>query len=127
MLSPPSQSGLGKNAPRRIAKLTPNPDCEGGDMRQATRGSVAALARLVLAACLAVSTVGATDLRLIDAVKRRDPKGFDKLLAQGADINASAPDGATALAWAAFLDLPDMAGKLIAAGAKVNTSGDYGE
>jgi hypothetical protein len=31
-LSPPSQSGLGKNVSRRIAKLTPNPDCEGGDI-----------------------------------------------------------------------------------------------
>ena len=45
------------------------------------------------------------DLRLMDAVKRRDVKAFETLLAQGIDINASAPDGATALAWAAFLDL----------------------
>ena len=43
------------------------------------------------------------------------------------NINAAAPDGATALAWAAFLDLPDMAVKLLDAGAKVNTAGDYGE
>jgi ankyrin repeat protein len=88
---------------------------------------VAALARLVLGACLAVSAAWASDLRLIDAVKRRDVKAFDKLVAQGADINASSPDGATALAWAAFLDLQDVAEKLIAAKAKVNTSGDYGE
>ena len=83
--------------------------------------------KFALTLCLAITTAWASDLRLIDAVKRRDPKAFDKLLSQGADINASAPDGATALAWAAFLDLPGMADKLLAAGAKVNTSGDYGE
>jgi len=80
-----------------------------------------------LALFLAFATAWGTDLRLIDAVKRRDPKAFDKLLASGADVNAAAPDGATALAWAAFLDLPDLAQKLMAAGAKINTAGDYGE
>jgi ankyrin repeat protein len=69
----------------------------------------------------------ATDLRLIDAVKRRDAKAANALLAQHANINAALPDGATALAWAVFLDLPDIATKLIAAGANVNTAGEYGE
>jgi ankyrin repeat protein len=85
------------------------------------------LAKTGLAFCLAISAAWASDLRLMDAVKRRDPKAFDSLLKQGADINATAPDGATVLAWATFLDLPDMAGKLIAAGAKINTANDYGE
>jgi ankyrin repeat protein len=76
---------------------------------------------------LAAVAATAADLRLLDAVKRRDAKAFDRLLAEGADLNAAAPDGATALAWAAFLDLPDIAGKLLAAGAKINTAGDYGE
>ncbi|MGA3186774.1 MAG: ankyrin repeat domain-containing protein [Bryobacteraceae bacterium] len=81
------------------------------------------------AACLALaaSLAGAADLRLLDAVKRRDSKAFEALLQQHADIDAAAPDGATALAWASFLDLREMAEKLIAAGAKVNTVGDYGE
>ncbi len=83
--------------------------------------------KIGLVICLALTTAWASDLRLVDAVKRRDPKAFDKLLAQGADVNAPAPDGATALAWAAFLDLPDMAGKLMATGAKINTASDYGE
>lgn len=77
---------------------------------------------LALGPCLA-----AADLRLLDAVKRRDPKAFEALLEQRADIDAPAPDGATALAWASFLDLREMAEKLISAGAKVNTTGDYGE
>lgn len=72
-------------------------------------------------------TLSATDLRLLDAVKRRDARAFDALLAQRADIDATAPDGATALAWASFLGLSDMAGKLIATGAKVNSANDYGE
>ena len=59
--------------------------------------------------CLAITTTWASDLSLIDAVKRRDPKAFDKLLAQGVDINASSPDGATALAWASFLDFAGYA------------------
>lgn len=80
-----------------------------------------------LALVLAAATAFAADLRLLDAVKRRDAKAFDTLLAQGADINAAAPDGATALAWAVFLNLQDIAEKLIAKGAKINTAGDYGE
>jgi ankyrin repeat protein len=49
------------------------------------------------------------------------------LIAQHADINAALPDGATALAWAVFLDLPDIATKLLEAGANVNAAGEYGE
>ena len=81
-----------------------------------------------LGVCLAIATsLAASDLRLLDAVKRRDPKAFETLLTQRVEIDAAAPDGATALSWAAFLDLRDMAEKLISAGAKVNTAGDYGE
>jgi uncharacterized protein len=77
---------------------------------------------------LAAATCWATsDYRLIDAVKRRDAKAAAELIKQHADINAALPDGATALAWAVFLDLPDIATQLIDAGANVNTSGEYGE
>ena len=72
------------------------------------------------------SSLVAADLSVLDAVKRRDPKAVDALLQQHADVNSTAPDGATALSWAAFLDQRDMAEKLLAAGAKVNTAGDYG-
>ena len=75
----------------------------------------------------AASCWAAGDLRLIEAVKHRDTKAFETLAGTGADIDAVAPDGATALAWAVFLDLQDVAEKLIAKGAKVNTAGDYGE
>jgi uncharacterized protein len=83
--------------------------------------------KLALALWATAAISWAADVRLLDAVKRRDAKAFDILLAQKADIDAKAPDGATALSWAVFLNLQDMAEKLIAAGAKVNTAGDYGE
>jgi ankyrin repeat protein len=69
----------------------------------------------------------ATDYSLIDAIKRRDSKAADALIARRANIDAALPDGATALAWAVFLDLQDTALKLIDAGANINTAGDYGE
>ena len=37
------------------------------------------------------------DLRLLDAVKRRDPKAVTALLQLRSDVNAAQPDGATAL------------------------------
>ena len=40
------------------------------------------------------------DLRVLDAVKRRDQKAFTSLMRAKADLNAAQPDGATALAWA---------------------------
>lgn len=75
----------------------------------------------------AASCWAATDYSLIDAIKRRDIRAADALLARHADVNAALPDGATALAWAVFLDLQDTALKLIEAGANVNAKGDYGE
>jgi ankyrin repeat protein len=83
---------------------------------------------MVLAAlvCAGVSLAG-TDLRLLDAVKRRDRKTFLALLKAKAEINAAQPDGATALAWASYLDDRDSAVALLTAGAKVNTSDEYGE
>ena len=67
------------------------------------------------------------DLRLIDAVKRRDHKAVTLLVAQHADVNQAQPDGATALAWAAYLDDAATAESLLTAGAKANTSDEYGE
>jgi ankyrin repeat protein len=75
----------------------------------------------------AASCWAAADYSLIDAIKRRDVKAADVLITQHANLNAALPDGATALAWAVFLDLQDTAAKLVDAGANVNTRGDYGE
>src|SRR4051812_26969510 len=67
------------------------------------------------------------DLRLLEAVKRRDQHAFASLLRAKADVNAAQPDGATALAWAVYLGERGMAEALLDAGADVNTADEYGE
>ena len=44
----------------------------------------------------AATCLAASDVRLADAVKRRDRKAVTSLLAQKADVNGAQPDGATA-------------------------------
>ena len=84
-------------------------------------------ARRGAAACWPRRRLAAGDLRLVDAIKRRDHKAVTSLMAQHADVNAAQPDGATALAWAAYLDDRESAELLLAAGAKVKTADEYGE
>ena len=67
------------------------------------------------------------DLRVLDAVKRRDQKAFTSLIKSKADLNATQPDGATALAWAVHLGQRSMAEALLDAGANANTVDEYGE
>jgi uncharacterized protein len=69
----------------------------------------------------------ARDVRLLDAVKRRDEKAFAALLGAKADVNAAQPDGATALAWAVHLGERGMAEALLDAGANADTADEYGE
>lgn len=86
------------------------------------------LARTAAAALLlALWAFAATDLRLVEAVKRRDHKAVAALLAAKVNVNAAQPDGATALSWAAYLDDAPTAFQLLAAGANPNTSDEYGE
>src|SRR5262245_30795029 len=67
------------------------------------------------------------DLRLLDAVKRRDDKTFTALLKSKVDVNVAQPDGATALAWAIHLGERRMAAALLEAGANANAADEYGE
>src|SRR5712691_13253470 len=76
---------------------------------------------------MAASCLAASDLRLVDAVKRRDPKAVTSLLRERADVNATQPDGATALGWAVYLGATETAELLLAAGANVNKADEYGE
>jgi ankyrin repeat protein len=64
---------------------------------------------------------------LLDAVKRRDHNAVKALIKARVDVNVAQPDGATALAWAIYLDDAEAAEMLMAAGAKVNTADEYGE
>jgi ankyrin repeat protein len=68
----------------------------------------------------------ASDLRLVEASQKDDKEAVRSLLKQHADVNASQPDGATALAWAAHWDDLETADLLIHAGADVNKVNDYG-
>ena len=79
-----------------------------------------------LAAAL-VSTAGAAEMRLIDAIKDQNHKAALSLIASHADVNAALPDGSTPLAWAAYEDDTETALALIKAGAKIETADQYGE
>ena len=68
----------------------------------------------------------AADLSLIEAVKSGDQSTVSTLVQRGADVNAAAPDGATALHWAAHRDDLVSADLLIAAGADADATNDYG-
>lgn len=70
--------------------------------------------------------VAAGDLRLVEAVKRKDQDAVRSLLAQRVDVNASEGDGATALMWAVHAHDAQTTDLLIRAGANVNAANDNG-
>jgi ankyrin repeat protein len=82
----------------------------------------------ILVLIISVTTVSAVaqDVRLVDAVKVRDQYSVLQLLEDNIDVNATAPDGSSALAWAAHWDDMKTAELLIRAGADANISNEYG-
>ena len=63
---------------------------------------------------------------LADAAQRQDRQAVLAMLAKKADVNATQPDGATALHWAAYAEDAEMTAALIRAGANVNVRNTYG-
>jgi len=63
---------------------------------------------------------------LIEAAKGGDWEAVRALLEQGADVTATAPDGATALHWASYWDDVEIAELLIRASADVSAANDLG-
>ena len=63
--------------------------------------------------------------RLVDAVKNTDKASARALLQQHVDVNTPAPDGTTALHWAARWDDMETADLLIRSGAYVNAKNRY--
>lgn len=66
------------------------------------------------------------DVELIEAVKRQNGDAVLSLVRDGADVNATQPDGATALHWAAFREDPELVAVLIKAGANVSAANELG-
>jgi len=83
--------------------------------------------RSVLALLLLASfESAAADLRLIDAARTSNSAAVQALLRQRVDVNASEPDGTTALHWAARLEDLQTAELLIRSGANVKAVNRYG-
>lgn len=87
---------------------------------RATRLGFAGLCLLALP----LDVFAASDQRLVEAVQRRDEQAARTLLTQKVDVNATQPDGATAIAWAAHWNHLEIADLLIRAGANVNAAND---
>jgi len=82
--------------------------------------------RLLLVSLAVLTCFGASDLRLIDAVKKADVSAVRSLLTQHVvDVNATESDGSTALHWAAQRDNLAIADLLIISGANVKAATRY--
>ena len=74
-----------------------------------------------------IATAQSNQDPLFEAVQRRDAAAVTRLVANGADVNASRPDGSTPLAWASLRDDVEIASALLAAGADPNATDENGE
>jgi ankyrin repeat protein len=80
---------------------------------------------VILAALLFATPAHAADSALLAAVKRSDSTAVRRLLEQGAPVNASGPDGSTALHWAVEVDDAEMIHILLRAGADAKAANRY--
>lgn len=74
-------------------------------------------------------TIGAAgpDPGIVAAARRNEPGRVLDELRRGADVNARAADGSTALLWAAYYDDLTLVDKLLASGARPDISNTYEE
>lgn len=93
---------------------------------RAGRRTVACALLLALVVCRPAAAQHG-DVRLIEAVRRRDEQAMLALLRDNVNVNATQADGATALAWAVHLGERRLAEVLLDAGARVNLADEYGE
>src|SRR5262245_29849759 len=96
--------------------------CRG--RRTCMRATCLGVAGFCFVLALPVWVSAADDVRLVDAVQRRDQPAIRGLLNQRIDVNVAQPDGATALAWAAHWNDLETAELLIRAGANPNRAND---
>ena len=87
-------------------------------------GIAAKAAALVLLG--AVSPLFAAEAPLATAVQRMDRGTIHQLIEKRADVNATQPDGTTALHWAAYHDDLELVNRLLKAGARAVVPNRYG-
>ena len=80
---------------------------------------------LSLTVLLASEMLAANDPRVVQAAKAGDTGALRSLLAGGADVNSTAPDGSTALHWAVHRDDAATVEALLGAGANTNAASRY--
>jgi len=94
---------------------------------QARRHGGPERAALLVAVILAtVSVAAAAEMTLTEAAERGDRAAVLRLLAKGANPNAPAPDGTTAVMWAASNDDVELVRALVRAGANVTLKNQLG-
>ncbi len=74
----------------------------------------------------AAPVLAAPEAPLANAVQRQDRGVIGQLLARRVDVNATQPDGTTALHWATYHDDVELVNRLVAAGASVTAANRYG-
>jgi len=95
-------------------------------MESKIRAQVGVLFSLAILLSVAGLAAPVSDLDMLEAVKRGDQDAVRSLLRQDADVNATQPDGSTALAWAVHRNDLDMADLLIHSGANLNVENNLG-
>jgi ankyrin repeat protein len=92
-------------------------------MLRAPRLTLSTIVMMLASVC---SGVAAAQTPLIDAVKAGNAAAVRTALAKRPDVNATQPDGTTALHWAVNGDAPDIVQMLVRAGANVKARNRYG-
>jgi uncharacterized protein len=98
----------------------------GGKLGARTGGLGKKLSAACAAWLLFAAAPGHAASEVADVVMRGDIAALDALLAQGADVNAAQPDGATALHWAAYRDDGAAVRRLLEAGADATAANRTG-
>ena len=91
-----------------------------------SKSKAAALALPVVLLASVIALAVEPDRRLVNAAADQDVDLVKSLVAKKADVNATRPDGTTALLWAAHWNDLQMVDLLLRAGAQVNAADDHG-
>jgi len=81
---------------------------------------------LLLASAIPLLAAGGSPLSFVDAARHGDKATLSALLQKKANVNAPAPDGTTALQWAAYNNDLECVEMLLRAGANPNAANDLG-